>query len=89
MSEKDVDLRLVDLIGKVVEGIRLTTTESEAAFDRFMDGSASEIEMAGLLAALRTKGAKHTESAGGVRALRKAMVPVFSSAPPFSNLVVI
>ena len=56
MSEKDVDLRLVDLIGKVVEGIRLTATESEAAFDRFMDGSASEIEMAGLLAALRTKG---------------------------------
>tara|TARA_B100000686_G_scaffold65999_1_gene71132 strand:- start:2023 stop:3063 length:1041 start_codon:yes stop_codon:yes gene_type:complete len=81
VSEKDVDLRLVDLIGKVVEGIRLTATESEAAFDRFMDGSASEIEMAGLLAALRTKGAKHTEIAGGVRALRKAMVPVFSSEP--------
>ncbi|GIS80049.1 MAG: hypothetical protein CM1200mP14_16150 [Gammaproteobacteria bacterium] len=81
MSEKDVDLRLVDLIGKVVGGIRLTATESEAAFDRFMDGSASEIEMAGLLAALRTKGAKHTEIAGGVRALRKAMVPVFSSEP--------
>ena len=81
MSEKNLDLRLVDLIGKVVEGIRLTTTESEAAFDRFMDGSASEVEMAGLLAALRTKGAKHTEIAGGVRALRKAMVPVFSSKP--------
>ena len=31
MSEKNLDLRLVDLIGKVVEGIRLTTTESEAA----------------------------------------------------------
>ena len=64
MSEKNLDLRLVDLIGKVVEGVRLTTTESEAAFDRFMDGSASEVEMAGLLAALRTKGAKHTEIAG-------------------------
>ena len=81
MSEKNLDLRLVDLIGKVVEGVRLTTTESEGAFDRFMDGSASEVEMAGLLAALRTKGEKHTEIAGGVRALRKAMVPVFSSKP--------
>ena len=81
MSEKNADLRWVDLIGKVVEGVGLTTTESEAAFDRFMDGSASEVEMAGLLAALRTKGAKHTEIAGGVRALRKAMVPVFSSKP--------
>ncbi|HIA73111.1 MAG TPA: anthranilate phosphoribosyltransferase [Gemmatimonadetes bacterium] len=81
VSEKVGNVQLVDLIGKVVEGVDLTAAESEAAFDRFMDGSASEVEMAGLLTGLRTKGANHTEIAGGVRALRKAMVSVRSSDP--------
>jgi anthranilate phosphoribosyltransferase len=54
----------------------LTVDEAEAAFDRFMDGSATEIQMAGLLMGLRAKGVSPSEVAGGVRALRTAMIPV-------------
>ena len=81
MSKKDMDVPLAELIGKVVKGIDLSAIESEAVFDRFMEGSASEIEMAGLLAALQTKGANHREIAGGIRALRKAMVRIISLEP--------
>jgi anthranilate phosphoribosyltransferase len=66
---------------KVAEGEDLTAQEAEGAFDRFMDGSATEIEMAGLLVGLRAKGVKPPEVAGGVRALRKAMVPVPARDP--------
>ena len=81
MSEEAIDIDLVQLIGKVVEGSDLTASESEAAFDRFMEGSASEIEMAGLLIGLSAKGVQPSEVAGGVRALRKAMVAVPSTDP--------
>jgi anthranilate phosphoribosyltransferase len=64
---------ILDVVG---EGRSLVADEAEAAFDRFMDGSATEIQMAGLLMALRAKGVSSAEVAGGVRALRKAMVPV-------------
>jgi len=74
-------LKLGELIQKVVEGSDLTARESEAAFDAFMAGTASEVEMAGLLTGLRVKGVSPGEVAGGVRALRKAMVPVFSPDP--------
>lgn len=81
MSEQHDDMDLKGLIAKVVEGVHLSAEEAEAAFDRFMAGSASEVEMAGLLVALRVKGAQPSEVAGGVRALRKAMLPVTSSDP--------
>jgi anthranilate phosphoribosyltransferase len=74
-------LNLGQLIEQVVEGGDLTAQESEAAFDAFMAGTASEEEMAGLLTALRLKGVSAGEVAGGVRALRKAMVPVSASDP--------
>lgn len=66
----------------VASGRALGVEEAEAAFDRFMDGTASEAQMAGLLVGLRVKGVAPSEIAGGVRALRKAMVrvPVRSSA---------
>lgn len=60
----------------VAQGRPLGAVEAEAAFDCFMDGSASEAQMAGLLVGLRAKGIDPSEVAGGVRALRKAMVPV-------------
>ena len=72
---------LIPLLGKITEGEDLTIAEAETAFDAFMDGSASEIQMAALLAGLRTKGVVPAEVAGGVRALRKAMVPVSASDP--------
>jgi anthranilate phosphoribosyltransferase len=72
---------LTALLEAVARGRSLTVEEAEAAFDRFMDGTASEAQMAGLLVGLRAKGVAPSEVAGGVRALRKAMVPVASKAP--------
>ncbi len=60
----------------VTGGGDLGVDEAEEVFDAFMEGFASPIQMAGLLAALRAKGVVPSEVAGGVRALRKAMVPV-------------
>jgi anthranilate phosphoribosyltransferase len=67
---------LTTVLEAVASGRSLGVEEAEAAFDRFMDGTASEAQMAGLLVGLRAKGIAPSEIAGGVRALRKAMVPV-------------
>ncbi len=81
MSEKQDGVDLKELIAKVVEGAHLSPEEAEAAFDCFMAGSATQIEMAGLLVGLRTRGVQPKEVAAGVRSLRKAMVPVWSADP--------
>jgi len=60
----------------IADGQDLTVDEAERAFSRFMDGTATEIQMAGMLVGLRAKGVAPSEVAGGVRALRGAMVPV-------------
>ncbi len=69
-------MELISLIARATEGHDLLAEEAEAAFDRIMSGSASPVETAALLVALRTKGHAPSEVAGGVRALRRAMVPV-------------
>ena len=56
MSDQPHDLDLKGLIAKVVQGVHLSAEEAEGAFDLFMAGSASEVEMAGLLVGLRAKG---------------------------------
>jgi anthranilate phosphoribosyltransferase len=77
VEELDVSL----LIEKVCDGEDLGAEEAEALFDLFMTGAATEIQMAGVLVGLRAKGISPVEVAGGVRALRKAMVPVEVSRP--------
>lgn len=72
---------LAGLVGKVTAGEDLDPHEAEFAFDRLMDGSATPVLISALLAGLRTKGVAPTEVAGGVRALRTAMIPVSSDAP--------
>ncbi len=81
MSRESVSKDLTALLEAVARGRSLSADEAEAAFDRFMDGSATEAQMAGLLVGLRAKGIAPAEVAGGVRALRKAMVPVPSKTP--------
>ena len=66
----------MDTIRRVLSGETLDAAAAEAAFDRFMSGDASQAEMAALLTALRMRGETPAEVAGGVRALRKAMVPL-------------
>ena len=71
---------LPSLIHKAVEGNDLTAFEAEFAFDVFMEGEASPVQMAALLTALRAKGEAAVEVAGGVKALRKAMIPIRTQA---------
>ena len=81
MSGEPLRGDLTRLLEAVAGGRGLTADEAEAAFDCFMDGSAAEVQMAGLLMGLRTRGMLPAEVAGGVRALRKAMLRVRSSDP--------
>ena len=71
---------LQTVIQKVAGGQHLTAFEAEFAFDVFMEGEASPVQMAALLTALRAKGVAPVEVAGGVRALRKAMIPIVSES---------
>ncbi len=72
---------LPEVIQKAARGEHLTAFEAEFAFDVFMEGEASPVQMAALLTALRVKGVASVEVAGGVRALRKAMIPIVSASP--------
>ncbi len=84
MSESSPSLphstNLRDVLRKLADGEHLSAGEAELAFDMFMEGSASPVQMSSLLTAFRVRGVTPTEVAGGVRALRKAMVPVVSEA---------
>jgi anthranilate phosphoribosyltransferase len=66
---------LSDLIRAAVDR-PLDAAEAEAAFDEVMQGRASAAQIAALLVAIRARGAVAAEVAGGVRALRRAMIPV-------------
>lgn len=81
MTTKPEDEALRTALELVIEGEHLTAGQAEAAFDRFMDGTASDAHMAGLLVGLRAKSVAPSEVAGGVRALRSAMRSVSSDDP--------
>ena len=78
MMDDAVQLDLGSLIETVSEGSDLSADQAEGAFNTIMSGEASPVAMAALLIGLRTKGVVPAEIAGGVRALRRAMVPVAS-----------
>ncbi len=65
-----------EILRKVTGGGDLSVDEAEAVFDRVMSGELSPERIAALLAAMRTKGHAPSEVAGGVRALRRAMIPI-------------
>ena len=71
---------LTELIARAADGVDLTADESEAAFHELMSGRATPVQTAALLVALRTKGHAPSEVAGGVRAMRRAMLPVRAPA---------
>lgn len=54
----------------------LDLEEAEAVFTEIMEGRASPVQMTALLVALRVRGLVPAEIAGGVRAMRSAMVSV-------------
>lgn len=81
MSTDKTPADLAEVLEILAAGQVLSATDAESVFDRFMDGSASEAQMAAVLMALRVRGVAPSEVAGGVRALRKAMIPVASADP--------
>jgi len=74
VSASDGAAPLAELVARVVAGHDLSAAESEAAFACIMRGEAGPALAAALLVALRAKGEAPAEVAGGVRALRGAMV---------------
>jgi anthranilate phosphoribosyltransferase len=68
-------------IARISSGEILSADEAESAFHRIMGGGVSPVQMAAFLVALRTRGVAPVEVAGGVRALRRAMIPVVASDP--------
>lgn len=68
-------MSLQDLIRIAVDK-PLTADQAEEAFDDIMQGRATPVQIAALLVGIRARGAVSDEVAGGVRALRRAMVPV-------------
>jgi anthranilate phosphoribosyltransferase len=81
MSTHETPAELSEVLESLADGESLTAATAESVFDRFMDGSASEAQMAAVLMAFRVRGVAPSEVAGGVRALRKAMIPVASTDP--------
>lgn len=81
MDEHETDIRLKDVIARMATGASLSAADAHAAFDDVMAGRASQIQITALLVALRVKGEGPAEVAGGVRALRQAMVPIPSDDP--------
>jgi anthranilate phosphoribosyltransferase len=80
-SSRRGDRRLIpaivhDCLRSVTAGRDLAEDEAEALFDAVMAGAVPPLELAALLAALRTKGESAAEVAGAARALRRAVVPV-------------
>ena len=67
---------LIPLLAKLTRQEDLTADEAEGGFNRIMAGEASPVRIGALLGALQAKGLAPSEVAGGVRALRRAMIPV-------------
>lgn len=75
-TRNDDAVPLAALLARVAAGETLSGDEAEAAFSAIMSGTASHVQMASLLVALRVRGETPAEIAGAVRALRRAMIPV-------------
>src|SRR5512132_3088218 len=79
------DVNLAALIARIASHSALSAEEAETAFIEVMEGRATRVQVTALLVALRVKGEQPSEIAGGVRALRRAMIPV--AAPEDWTLV--
>lgn len=72
---------LADILVRAAGAGPLSADDAEAAFSIVMQGRATPVQIAALLIALRTRGESPDVVAGGVRALRRAMVPVHAEDP--------
>jgi len=67
------------LLGRVADGLPLSETQAEAAFDIMMSGDATPSQMGGFLMALRVRGETVEEITGAARTMRSKMLTI--SAP--------
>lgn len=74
------EVSLSALIARLASRANLSIEDAEAAFGEVMEGRATPVQVSALLVALRVKGEQPSEIAGGVRALRRAMIPVQAPA---------
>jgi anthranilate phosphoribosyltransferase len=79
--ERGAGADLRPYIEEVALGQALSAQDAEDAFTRIISGEASPVQVGALLMGMRTRGILPGEVAGGVRALRRAMVPVPASEP--------
>jgi anthranilate phosphoribosyltransferase len=80
-AEEKAGPSFTELLVRLVRGEDLGVDGAELAFRAIMEGRVTSVQTAALLVALRTRGEQAAEVAGGVRALRAAMVPVAASDP--------
>ena len=69
---------LKSILTSVTSGTVLSSGDAESVFDHMISGEASPVWIAAFLSGLQARGVVAQEVAGGVRALRKAMIPVDS-----------
>ena len=72
---------LGSLIARAAGEGRLDGADAETAFNIVMDGRATPVQIAALLVAMKARRETAEEVAGGVRALRRAMIPVAAADP--------
>lgn len=72
---------LGELLVRATDDAPFSADDAEAAFSIVMEGRATPVQVAALLVALRTRRESPAVVAGGVRALRRAMVPVPATDP--------
>lgn len=80
-SDQGPGVDLKPYIEEVAQGQALTADDAERVFSAVVSGQASAVQVASILMGLRTRGVLPGEVAGGVRALRKVMVPVPAEDP--------
>jgi anthranilate phosphoribosyltransferase len=83
MTEPDqgVAVDLKPYIEEIAQGQALPTGDAERVFSAIISGEASPVQVGAILMGLRTRGVLPSEVAGGVRALRRVMVPVSAENP--------
>jgi anthranilate phosphoribosyltransferase len=88
-GESDGNLMIHEALEKIMEGEDLTRVEAEAVMEQILSGHANDVQIAGLLTALRIKGETVDELVGFAIVMRRHASPVFSKLklPPNAVLV--